>query len=252
MSCTASEIIALAKKEIGTLEKGANNVKYNTAYYGGEVNGTAFAWCVVFIWWLFKKLKSTNLFCNGVKSAYVPYVMTWAITNKLTVSTPKPGDLVTFDWSGGNGGDHIGLVIENLGNGKIKTIEGNITGPRGAGVYEKTRSLDLVSMIVRPKYSDSGSNSSANKSDFQVAKDVIKGDYGNDQERKKNLVSHGYDYDTIQNIVNALLANKKNETIAKEVIAGKWGNGKTRKTKITNAGYNYGDVQTIVNGMLNG
>ena len=60
-------------------------------------------------------------------------------------ATPRPGDLVAFDWDGN--GDyaypnrHIGLVKSVGHNGRITTIEGNTTLPSGGdGVARRTRS----------------------------------------------------------------------------------------------------------------
>ena len=52
----AKDLLELADKQVGTMDKpiGSCNNKYNTAYYGGKVNNPALAWCVVFIWWLFR------------------------------------------------------------------------------------------------------------------------------------------------------------------------------------------------------
>ena len=41
-----------------------------------------------------------------------------------------------------------------------------------------------------------------------IAKEVIAGKWGNGEERKKRLTAAGYDYDTIQAIVNLLLRRK--------------------------------------------
>ena len=42
-----------------------------------------------------------------------------------------------------------------------------------------------------------------------VAREVIRGDWGNGEERKRRLRKAGYDYGLIQNIVNVLLGYKK-------------------------------------------
>jgi len=67
MSCTADRILTLAKAQIGTAEKpcGSNTVKYNTAYYGKKVSGSAYPWCCVFIWWLFDQCEAQKLFFAG-------------------------------------------------------------------------------------------------------------------------------------------------------------------------------------------
>ena len=43
------------------------------------------------------------------------------------------------------------------------------------------------------------------KSVDELAKEVIRGDWGNGQERKEKLTAAGYDYATIQKRVNELL-----------------------------------------------
>jgi peptidoglycan hydrolase-like protein with peptidoglycan-binding domain len=52
---TASMIVAKAKSQVGTKESpaGSNKVKYNTWYYGKEVKGSAYPWCMVFVSWVF-------------------------------------------------------------------------------------------------------------------------------------------------------------------------------------------------------
>lgn len=93
------------------------------------------------------------------------------------------------------------------------------------------------------------------KSNEEVAKEVIAGLWGNGDDRKTRLANAGYDYNTIQSIVNNLLSSntsnrKSNEEIAKEVVQGLWGNGADRRTRLTNAGYDYKSIQSLVNNML--
>lgn len=85
----------------------------------------------------------------------------------------------------------------------------------------------------------------------QIAEEVIAGQWGNGIDRKKRLTDAGYDYNAVQNAVNAKLAKKSNEEIAQEVIAGKWGNGDDRKQRLTSAGYNYNAIQAIVSKLMN-
>ena len=105
-----------------------------------------------------------------------------------------------------------------------------------------------------------------------IARNVIRGDYGNGDDRVKRLTAAGFDYDRVQGIVNDLLAGrtpggelvvkvpvKKEEvkpalkdtvTVAKEVIRGDWGNGDERVRRLTEAGYDYNTVQAKVNELL--
>lgn len=96
-----------------------------------------------------------------------------------------------------------------------------------------------------------------------VAKEVINGEWGNGESRKKNLSSAGYIATNVQAAVNAILAGrpvpdipllsprKSAEEIAKEVIAGKWGNGADRRSRLEDAGYNYAEIQNFVNKLVN-
>ena len=89
----------------------------------------------------------------------------------------------------------------------------------------------------------------AEKSNEEIANEVLAGTWGNGDDRKNRLSAAGYDYDAIQAIVNqkAAPAKKSNEEIAKEVLAGAWGNGDDRKNQLSAAGYDYDAIQAIVN-----
>lgn len=90
-----------------------------------------------------------------------------------------------------------------------------------------------------------------------VAKDVINGKYGNGATRKQKLADAGWDYETVQTIVDQMMSGtygkattkKSNEIIAKEVIRGLWGNGQERVKRLTDAGYDPKVIQNIVNKM---
>ncbi len=95
------------------------------------------------------------------------------------------------------------------------------------------------------------------ESDQEIAMEVIKGQWGNGEDRKKRLLDAGYNYDVIQMLVNDILTGKPStgkslENIADEVITGQWGNGEDRKRNLTNAGYDYNAVQNVVNEKLLG
>lgn len=45
------------------------------------------------------------------------------------------------------------------------------------------------------------------KSNYEVAKEVLLGLWGNGEERKKRLWDEGYNYDAVQSIVNALISD---------------------------------------------
>lgn len=97
------------------------------------------------------------------------------------------------------------------------------------------------------------------KSNEKIAAEVLAGKWGNGQDRKNRLTAAGYDYATIQNIVNGKKPSpapaptkKSNAEIAKEVWAGKWGNGTDRRKRLEAAGYNYAAVQAEVEKIIKG
>ena len=84
----------------------------------------------------------------------------------------------------------------------------------------------------------------------ELAREVIRGDWGNGSERKERLTEAGYDYNAVQELVNEKLYKKTVDEIANEVIRGEWGNGAERKERLTNAGYDYSEVQERVNQII--
>jgi len=84
--------------------------------------------------------------------------------------------------------------------------------------------------------------------DLAAAYDVMAGRYGNGEERKQRLAAAGYDYWTVQNLVNGLA--KGYDRVARDVINGKYGNDQYRINALRANGYDPALVQAIVNGML--
>lgn len=147
-------ILNIARKEIGTHDDGHGNVKYNTWYYGHPVSGNGFAWCVVFVQWVFEKagltLPHLTASCSSLLSWYKAY------EPDCVVKRPAPGDLVIFDWPNTNAKtDHIGIV-ESVRGSELVTIEGN-TGiggkneSNGGKVMRRNRNMKYVVGIIRPR-----------------------------------------------------------------------------------------------------
>lgn len=140
---TAKEIIKKAESQ-----KGNNYKKYCKAYGCGKT-----AWCVIFIWWVFKECNAKKLFCDGKKTAYVPAVDEWGKEDKLLVKKNhgQEGDIIVFDWGNDGTRDHVGLIVKKNKDGSYKTIEGNTSG---GIVANKTRYTSDICHIIRPKYSE--------------------------------------------------------------------------------------------------
>lgn len=98
----------------------------------------------------------------------------------------------------------------------------------------------------------------ARKSNETIADEVIAMQHGSGDDRKNKLKSMGYDYATIQSIVNRKLgfgtqtvsSGVSLSVIVDKVIAGDYGRGDDRKNKLKAAGFDYNTVQAAVNTRL--
>ena len=144
------KVIEIAKKYVGVTEypQNSNNVIFNTKFYGREVSGANYPWCCAFIWYIHNEA--------GVdikKTASCVELGTWFKNNgKFKTSAPKVGDIVFFKFSGSSRWtNHVGIVVE-VGNGYIKTIEGNTSpdekGSQSNGGMVAERKRKLNSTIV--------------------------------------------------------------------------------------------------------
>lgn len=88
-----------------------------------------------------------------------------------------------------------------------------IAGNWGNGADRKNRltsagyNYSAIQDIVNRKLLGTSSNTNSNrKSNEELANEVIRGDWGNGQDRKNRLTAAGYDYSAIQSIVNRKLS----------------------------------------------
>ena len=202
---TAKQIIDRAKSQIGVCENppNSNNVIYNTWYYGHPVSGASYPWCAVFISWLFKAEQSLCL-----KTASCVQMLEWFEKRGQIVKTPQAGDIVFFKYSTNNRRtNHVGLVVSYDGK-TINTIEGNTSTTsqdNGGKVMQRNRYSNIVA-YARPKYQDGSlTNITNHKSNEEIAKEVIAGEWGTGNDRRQRLSNAGYDYRAIQDLVNQML-----------------------------------------------
>ena len=134
------------------------------------------------------------------------------------------------------------LAWQYSSSGSVSGIKGRVDMNYYYGEFDKTIEADETE--------------DNKKTVEELAKEVIDGKWGNGAARRKSLELAGYDYETVQKRVNAILdgvtndeqsTSKSVDELAKEVINGRWGNGAARKQALENAGYDYTVVQTRVN-----
>lgn len=145
---------------------------------------------------------------------------------------------------------YLGITADDIVG--IQVDYKNKTFKRLAGAANLTKGSDF------DKFTMFGGRKRCKKSVQDVAKEVYAGEWGNNPERKEALEKAGYDYQEVQDAVNALVngstpqPSKSVQDVAKEVINGQWGNNPDRQKKLEAAGYNYQEVQNAVNAILKG
>ena len=208
----AENVVAQAKKWIGYSE---SNGKYEIIIdtynahkplpRGYKVKPTD-AWCATFVSACSIEAGTTDILpceCSCQKMIELfKGIGCWVEADNYV---PKAGDVIFYDWDdngvGDNKGwsDHVGIV-ELVTGSLITVIEGNKNNSVGHRV------LGINGKCIRgygvPKYD---TPTEPKKTNYEVAKEVIKGKWGNGVERKNRLKEAGYDYITIQAIVNDLL-----------------------------------------------
>lgn len=162
--------------------------------------------------------------------------------------------LAVGDWCIFNNGDdgHIGIIKSIIKAGVLVILQGENQGSIRVNAIQRNL-YDFLGAFRYKGWQKTAQPVTKKKTEIEIAKEVIKGLWGNGSERKQRLEKAGYNYANIQSIVNKLVAQpkKKNDTeIAKEVIRGLWGNGTERKQRLEKAGYNYYSIQSIVNRLL--
>ena len=150
---TVSELLDIARRQIGVKESPpkSNNVRYNTWYYGREVSGAPYPWCMVFVQWVFDqakvKLPTRTASCGAlVRSAQS--------AGCWVTGDYRPGDVVIYDFPGGAATDHCGIV-ESVDGTYISAIEGNTSSTSdadGGAVERRARKFSQIVGAVRPSY----------------------------------------------------------------------------------------------------
>lgn len=155
---TVKQVLDIARKYIGVVEKPNNNVIFNTKYYGGQVSGPQYPWCAVFIWYCFNEANACDIFCGGQKTALCQFVLDYYRKNgQFFKKDPKEGDLVFFKFgTNQRETDHIGFVESINSDGSVNTIEGNTSDSsqnNGGMVMRRKRSSKIVG-YARPSYDE--------------------------------------------------------------------------------------------------
>lgn len=162
---TASHVLEIAEKEVGYKESpaGSNKTKYGK-WYGLD----GYAWCVMFVQWVFAQagvsLPARTASCTVLRN-YAKQAGQWV------TSGYQPGDVVIYDWGGDGVPDHCGIV-QSAGTSTLTAIEGNTAvgnDSNGGEVMVRERKLSQVMGAVRPDYAPE-----TTKTEDQEDKDMVR------------------------------------------------------------------------------
>lgn len=183
-------------------------------------------------------------------------------------SVPTLGGIMVWQkgtLSGNDGAGHVAVVEKIIDSNTIYTSE---SGYGGSAFWNSTRrntngrwglgsAYTFRGCIVNPaigKVVAPTPTPSAKKSVDEVAKEVIRGEWGNGDERYNRLTNAGYNYNEVQAKVNKLLNSNKPTPaptpsvdildLVRKTIRGDFGNGEARRKAL---GSNYDEVQRQVN-----
>lgn len=119
MKATVNDVLSIAFKEVGTVEKPVNVIKYNKAF-----GKQGLQWCQVFVWWVMKQLNVAF-----IKSAYTPDGVAWFKKHDrwFEDGSPKSGDIVYFDFPSDDieRVSHVGICVKTMTDDQVLCIEGN-------------------------------------------------------------------------------------------------------------------------------
>ncbi len=128
---------------------GTSNSSGNCTEYGRWYGGQG-PWCAVFLSWC---LSLAGVKTSVVKKSARANANSFGIKYYSKYSyNPKIGDFVFYNYEGGSGTDHVGIIV-GIGDGYVNTIEGNTTKNE---VTAKKRYISFSNLkgFGAPEYSD--------------------------------------------------------------------------------------------------
>ena len=169
---TAETILEIARSQLDIKENppNSNRVKFNTAYYGQEVFGSAYPWCCAFVWWVFREAGASGLFYGGKKTASCSTLLGFHKTQAVRENY-LPGDIIFFNFGGKKNTQHVG-ICEGWDGRYITTIDGN-TAPtneaNGGAVMRRRRPKKYIVGAYRPAYEEDNMDQSKFNQMFRTA-----------------------------------------------------------------------------------
>lgn len=161
---TAARLIEVALAEVGYIE----GPKDNETKYGKFTKADFQPWCGSFVMWCANEagVKVPNTVYTPGGAAAFKKAGSWIDGD---VADPEPGDIAYFDFpsDGVDRISHVGIVVEDNGDGTVWCVEGNTTGEGKKGsqrnggecckklrAFKKNKKGVMISIVGfgRPKF----------------------------------------------------------------------------------------------------
>lgn len=233
-----STVVATAAKYVGAKEGGSVHKQLIDIYNADKPLPRGYpmkytdAWCAAFVTTVGILCKLTDIIfkecgCEKMITLY-KNAGRWQEDDSYK---PDPGDVIFYDWDDSGSGDckgnadHVGIV-EKVSGSTITVIEGNYSDS------VKRRTIAVNGRYIRgyglPNYASKATSGStatpstpstpstqpATKTVDELADEVIKGLWGNGNDRKQRLTAAGYDYAAVQAAVNKKLSGNTSGSTA--------------------------------------
>lgn len=153
---SVASVLNEANKWIGTHGRPNTFTREYATHHGNEF--LTAPWCDMYLTYVANHAAALSVVPRGDR-AYTP----WHAGDFEAVHRARPGTMANvktyatigavlfFDWSGSNVSadvDHVGIVVKNLGDGRVTTIEGNTSD----SVALRVRGSDVIATVCSPSY----------------------------------------------------------------------------------------------------
>lgn len=244
MANYASKVIAIARAEVGYLEKKSNRFLDSKTLNAGSNNYTKYGrdmhkiyqsvmdfpapWCDAFVDWCFQKaygISTAKSFLGGDFNDYTPSSAQLYKNKGAWYKEPKIGDQIFF--TNGKRIYHTGIVY-NVDKRYVYTVEGNTSGgsgvvANGGGVFEKKYLLtnSKIAGYGRPKYDvEPVKNTTSKKVSDTKMPTIKKGSTGKAVKVWQAIVGVTIDGDFGSNTLKATKTFQKKHKLTVDGIVG--------------------------------
>jgi CHAP domain len=143
---TPTDVLDIAKSQIGTAESGSNQIKYWDEIGRHDLQGNP--WCACFVTWVMKKAGVPfPTIDTPAGYVYCPDAVSFGRAHGELTDSPQPGDIALFDWERDSISDHTGIVV-SVSRTMVSTIDGNVDNR----VVQTTRPRSNVLAFFHPPY----------------------------------------------------------------------------------------------------